>query len=205
MVADSHDWKLQGDYFEGCNCDTVCPCIFLLDPDKGYCNLTVAWHIEKGYYDDTQLNELNAVAVFVAPGNMFTGPKMKVVFYLDNVASQEQKEALSKIFSGQSGGFFAAVSNFIGEIVAVKSAPITFGMEGRRRWLHIPEYLNLEIEAIKGSDPNKESTVTNPTFSITPGIDAIIAPSTKYSYKDQGFEWDSSGKNGFYSKFNYGP
>ena len=205
MVADSHDWKLQGDYFEGCNCDTVCPCIFLLDPDKGYCNLTVAWHIEKGYYDDTQLNELNAVAVFVAPGNMFTGPKMKVVFYLDNVASQEQKEALSKIFSGQSAGFFAAVSNFIGEIVAVKSAPITFGMEGRRRWLHIPEYLNLEIEAIKGSDPNKESTVTNPTFSITPGIDAIIAPSTKYSYKDQGFEWDSSGKNGFYSKFNYGP
>jgi hypothetical protein len=204
-TADSHDWKLEGDYFEGCNCDTVCPCIFLLDPDKGYCNLTVAWHIEKGYYDHTQLNGLNAVAVFVAPGNMFTGPKMKVVFYLDNVASQEQKEALSKIFSGQSGGFFAAVSNFIGEIVAVKSAPITFGMEGRRRWLHIPEYLNLEIEAIKGSDPNKESTVTNPTFSITPGIDAIIAPSTKYSYKDQGFEWDSSGKNGFYSKFNYGP
>jgi len=55
----------------------------LLDPDKGYCNATVAWHIEKGHYDQTQLDGLNAVAVFVSPGNMFTGPKMKAAFYLD--------------------------------------------------------------------------------------------------------------------------
>jgi len=201
----SHNWKLHGDYFEGCNCDSICPCIFLSDPDKGYCNLTAAWHIENGHYDDTELNGLNAVAVFVAPGNMFTGPKMKVAFYLDKNASQEQTDALSKIFSGAAGGFFAAAAKLIGEMVGIKSAPITFGMEGKRRWLHIPEYLNLEIEAVKGSDPNKDSSVTNPAFSLTPGNDAIIARSTKYSYKDHGFEWDSSGKNGFYSKFNYGP
>lgn len=201
----SHNWKLEGDYFEGCNCDSICPCIWLLDPDKGYCNLTAAWHIEKGYYDDTQLNRLNIVAVFVAPGNMFTGPKMKVAFYLDSDASQEQAEALSKIFSGQSGGFFGALSNYIGEIVATKSAPITFGTEGKRRVLHIPDYLSLEIEAIKGSDPNRDSLVTNPAFTLTPGNDSILARSTKYSYKDHGFEWDSSGKNGFYTKFNYGP
>ena len=54
-TKNSPDWKLQGDYFEGCNCDSMCPCIFLLDPDKGYCNATVAWHIEKGHYDQTQL------------------------------------------------------------------------------------------------------------------------------------------------------
>jgi hypothetical protein len=201
--ANSHNWNLQGDYFEGCNCDSICPCIFL--SDKGYCNDTVAWHIEKGHYDYTQLDGLNAVAVFVAPGNMFTGPKMKVAFYLDNVASQEQKEVLSKIFSGQSGRFFAAVYNYIGEMVAVKSAPITFGMEGKRRWIHIPEYLNLEIEAIKGGDPNLDSLVTNPAFTVAQGYDPVIARSTKHSYKDLGFEWDSSGKNGFYSKFNYGP
>ena len=26
-------WKLEGDYFEGCNCDIVCPCVYFLDPD----------------------------------------------------------------------------------------------------------------------------------------------------------------------------
>ena len=102
-TKNSLDWKLQGDYFEGCNCDSICPCIFLLDPDKGYCNAMVAWHIEKGHYNQTQLDDLNAVAVIVAPGNMFTGPKMKAAFYLDKRADQGQVDALSKIFSGQSG------------------------------------------------------------------------------------------------------
>jgi hypothetical protein len=203
--ANSHDWKLEGDYFEACNCDSICPCIFLSDPDKGHCNATVAWHIEKGYFGNTQLNGLNAVAIFVAPGNMFTGPKMKAIFYLDKGASQEQYDALSKIFSGQSGGFFAAASNLIGEMVGIRSAAITFGMEDKRRWLRIPEYLDLEIEAISGSDPRRDSQVTNPAFTVAPGHDPIIARSTKHSYKDYGFEWDSSGKNGFYSKFNYGP
>jgi hypothetical protein len=201
----SQSWKLQGDYFEGCNCDSICPCLFLSDPDKGFCNVTVAWHIEKGHYDQTQLDGLNAVAVFVAPGNMFTGPKWKAALYLDNAASEVQKVALSKIFSGQSGGFFGAAANSIGEMLGIKSAPITFGMEGKRRWLHIPDYLNLEIEAIKGGDQNEDSVFTNPAFTVAPGYDRVISHSTKHTYKDLGLEWDSSGKNGFYSKFNYGP
>ena len=39
--ANSHDWKLEGDYFEGCNCDSICPCILLQDPDKGF--VTLLW------------------------------------------------------------------------------------------------------------------------------------------------------------------
>ena len=124
---------------------------------------------------------------------------------LGQSASEEQKVALSKIFSGQSGGFFAAAANFIGEMLGIKSAPITFGVEGKRRWLHIPDYLNLEIEAIKGGDQNKDSVVTNPAFTVAPGYDPVISRSIKHTYKDLGLEWDSSGKNGFYSKFNYGP
>jgi hypothetical protein len=177
----------------------------LQDPDKGFCNAVVAWHIEKGHFQQTQLDGLNAVAVFVAPGNMFTGPKMKAAFYLDEHANQKQNDALSKIFSGQSGGFFAAAANLIGEMVGIKSAPITFGMQGKRRWLRIPEYTELEIEALKGNDPNKESLVTNPSFTVAPGYDPVLARSTKHTYKDFGFEWDSSGKNGFYSRFKYGP
>lgn len=203
--SNANDWKVEGDYFEGCNCDIICPCIFLQDPDKGFCNAVVASHIEKGHFQQTQLDGLNAVAVFVAPGNMFTGPKMKAAFYLDEHANQEQNDALSKIFSGQSGGFFAVAANLIGEMVGIKSAPITYGIEGKRRWLRVPEYMELEIEALKGNDPNKDSLVTNPSFTVAPGYEPVIARSTKHTYNDYGFEWDSSGKNGFYSRFKYGP
>jgi len=205
MGSKSNEWKLEGDYFEGCNCDSICPCIFLQDPDKGFCNAVVAWHIERGHYHQVQLDGLNAVAVFVAPGNMFTGPKLKAAFYFDEHANQEQNDALSKIFSGQSGGFFAAAANLVGEVLGIKPASITFGMEGRRRWLHIPEYLELEIESLKGNDPNKDSLVTNPSFTVAPGYDPVISHSTKHSYADYGLKWDSSGKNGFYSRFSYGP
>ncbi|CAN5570152.1 hypothetical protein BH18THE1_BH18THE1_05570 [soil metagenome] len=37
---------------------------------------------------------------------------MKAAFYIDKRSSEEQVDALSKIFSGQSGGFFAAGSWF---------------------------------------------------------------------------------------------
>ena len=76
----SHDrekLEVEGDYFEACNCDTVCPCVFLGNPDQGECDVTIAWHIDKGHFDDTFLDGLNVVAVFHTPGNMFTGPKWK--------------------------------------------------------------------------------------------------------------------------------
>lgn len=67
----------------------------------------------------------------------------------------------------------------------------------------IPEYLTLEIEAIKGGDPIRDSLITNPAFTVAPGYDPIIPRSSKHVFKDLGFEWDISGKNGFYSRFNY--
>ena len=39
-------WRIEADYFEACDCDTVCSCIFLGNPDQGQCDLTSAWHIQ---------------------------------------------------------------------------------------------------------------------------------------------------------------
>lgn len=204
MVATNIKWKVEGDYFEGCNCDSICPCIFKGDPDEGYCNITAAWHIQKGIYDhNIALDELNVVALFHTPGNMITGPKWSVALYVDERASKEQNDSLVKIFSGQAGGFFAAVTNLIGKVMGVKSSPIEFGVDGKRRWLQINNLLNLQIEGTLGADPNRESLVVNPAFSAVPGSDLVIARSSKYSYNDHGMQWDSSGKNGFYCKFKY--
>ncbi|MGN6560909.1 MAG: DUF1326 domain-containing protein [Candidatus Nitrosocosmicus sp.] len=204
MVATNIKWKVEGDYFEGCNCDSICPCIFKGDPDEGYCNITAAWHIQKGTYDNTiVLDELNVVALFHTPGNMITGPKWSAALYVDERASKEQNDSLIKIFSGQAGGFFAAVTNLIGKVMGVKSSPIEFGIDGKRRWLQIDNLLDLQIEGTMGADPNRESLVVNPAFSAVPGSDLVIAHSSKYSYNDHEMQWDSSGKNGFYCKFKY--
>jgi hypothetical protein len=198
-------WKLEGDYFEGCNCKSICPCIFKLDPTEGDCWVTCAWHILKGNYDGISLDNLSAAAIFYTPGNMYSGPKWKAALYIDDKASPEQTDSIKKIYSGQAGGFFAEAHNFIGEMLGAKSVPIEFRVDGKRRWLYIKDSVELEIEGLIGADPNRESRVVNPSFSVVPGYDLVIARSTKYKYNDYGLQWDNSGKNGFYCRFSYSP
>ena len=199
------NWRLEGDYFEACNCDTVCPCVFLGNPDQGECDVTVAWHIDKGQFDNTSLEGLNVVAVFHTPGNMWTGPKWKAALYLDEIATKEQADALGKIYSGKAGGFFAVIAGFIGELAGVRSMPIKFEVDGKRRTLQIPSAIDITIEGIEGADKTKEVTVDNAPMHVAPGLPAVVAKSTKNSYSDHGMKWDNSGKNGFYSRFAYTP
>jgi hypothetical protein len=200
----SKNWKLEGDYFEACNCDVACPCVFLGDPDQGECDVTVAWHIQRGNFDNINLDDLNVVAVFHTPGNMLTGPKWKSALYLDDRAHKEQSDALLKIYSGQAGGFFEIAAGFIGQMAGVSSVPIRFEANGRKRSLQIPSFIDVSIEAITGGGPQqKETTLENVPFTIVPGFPAVVAKSAKHSYNDHGMTWDNSGKNGFYSRFSY--
>jgi hypothetical protein len=89
--------------------------------------------------------------------------------------------------------------------LGIKSVPIEFAAEGKRRMLKIPALLELETEGVSGSNTQKESVLINPGFTISPEYDPIIARSTKHTYNDHGLQWDNSGRNGFYSKFRYEP
>jgi hypothetical protein len=224
MISEkSYDWKIEGDYFDGCNCKNICPCIFALEPTEGDCKGLAAWHIEKDYFTNGTKNDwnntntnnkdannnsinlanLNVVCSVHAPGHMFTGPKWKIALYLDEKANNDQKDALTKIFTGQVGGdFFVEMLSRTGEILGIRSVPIEFKVEGKkRREIKIPAIAEMDIEGLTGSDPNIESKVVNPAFSNTPGIDPIIARATRHTYKDHGLEWDNSGRNAFYSRF----
>ncbi len=89
----SQNWRLEGDYFDGCNCKSICPCIFALDPTEGDCKGLAAWHIEKGHFTNGTNNDrnsntsnnsinlanLNVVISVLAPVNMLTGSKWKLL------------------------------------------------------------------------------------------------------------------------------
>ncbi len=175
------------------------------DPDKGDCQLTIAWHIQKGQYGQTKLDGLNVAGVFHTPGNMFTGPKWKAALYLDEHANSEQADALGKIFSGQAGGFLATVGSLIGEVLGVRPAPIQFGVDGKRRWLRIPNSLELEIEGMAGSDSLLGIAYNQSSDSRGSWLRSCDITFNQYTYDDHGLEWDNSGKNAFYSKFSYTP
>lgn len=172
----------------------------MLDPTEGESKAAIAWHIEKGHFDNNNnnrinLDNLNVAAILYALGNMFTGPKMAMALYLDETASNDQKAALTEIFSEKVGGFFGVAANLIEEVLGVKSVPVEFSVEAKRRRIKIPTTtLKLEVEGMTASDSNKESILVNPAFTIAPCYDPVIAHSTKCTYNYYGLEWDNTGR-----------
>jgi len=141
-----------------------------------------------------------AIAIF-SPGHMLK-VKWKAALYLDERANEQQKDALTKIFTGQSGGPPAALGPFIGEVLGVKSVPIEFKVEGKKRSLVIPQIAQMDIERIGGQDGG-EVVINNLPFFSVPGAPVVAARSKGLHYKDYGLDWDLSEKNGFYTNFRY--
>jgi hypothetical protein len=71
------------------------------------------------------------------------------------------KKCLTKIFTGQVGGdFFVEMLSRTGEILGIRSVPIEFKIEGKkRRKIEIPAIAEMDIDGLNGSDPNIESKV----------------------------------------------
>ena len=197
----SSQWELKGAYFESCNCDAACPCIFLGPPTRGDCTLLVAWHIDQGHFGDIRLNGLNTVLAVYSPGHMLQ-TKWKAALYLDERATQEQRDSLTKIFAGQAGGHLANVAACVGEVLGVKAVPIDYRAEGKRRSISINGLADLEIEAVSGQN-GSEVTIAGPPFCIVPGIPSVVAKSRRLSYRNYGYQWELSDRNGFYSAFAY--
>lgn len=197
----SEKWSLAGTYFEACNCDVACPCVFLSPPTTGDCTVLVAWHIDKGSYGNVALDGLNMALAVHSPGHMAT-TKWQAALYFDRKAAEAQKNALMQIFTGQAGGHPAALVSFVGEVLGAKSVGIDYHSNGKQRSLKIADVAEAEIEAITGAG-GADVTVSGHPLAIAPGFPTMVAKSKKLSYHDYGMQWEISEKNGFFSPFAY--
>jgi hypothetical protein len=196
-------WSVSGQYCEACNCEAACPCVVLGAPTHGDCTALLGWHIEKGRFEQTVLDGLNVALAAYAPGPM-TQVKWKVALYVDERADPPQRDALTRIFSGQVGGAPSALTPLVGEVLGVRSAAIEFQAEGKRRGLRIAGVAECDIEAVPGQDGN-DVTISNAPFTAVPGVPAVVARSKRASYHDHGLALEVAGRNGFYSAFEYRP
>lgn len=194
-------WHLKGTYFESCNCDVVCPCQFLGSPTEGECTALVGWHIDRGEDGGTSLNGLNVAMAVHSPGPMTT-TKWRVVLYLDERASDAQKQSLTNIFGGQAGGHPAVLASFVGDVLGASSTAIDYEADGRRRSLNIRGVGATEIEALEGQDGG-EVTLSGHPFTIAPGQPHVVARSKQLSYDDHGMSWRLSDKHGLHAPFEY--
>ena len=197
----AESWSIAGTYFESCNCEVACPCVFLSPPTTGECTVLIAWHIDSGSLGNTDLGGLNVALAVHSPGPM-TEVQWKVALYLDERASQPQGQALTQIFGGQAGGHFALIHRHIDEVLGVRGAAIDYRAEGKRRSIRIADVGEADIKAIDGIR-GSQVTISNNPLAVVPGEPVTVAKSTRLSYHDHGMDWELTEKNGFYSPFTY--
>src|SRR5580765_2400311 len=141
-------WKLNGQYYETCSCDFVCPCLpaqMTIKPTQGSCTFAMAFQIEQGSYGNVSLGGLGFVVLGFTPEAMGKG-NWSVGLIIDNRSTAGQRDAITAIASGSAGGPMSALSGLIGKFLGVESAPIVFNRSGAKWSVSSSGFLDMAAE-----------------------------------------------------------
>ena len=148
-------WSIEGAWFKNCNCDPGCPCDFNQAPTHDHCEGIIGMRIDSGHWGDVSLDGLKFAGAAWWPGRIDEGDG-HIVPIVDESASEEQRNALLTIMSGQAGGtlfeIFSAVCPHVGEPVF---APIEFDfdIDSRSGRLKAGDAIETTTDTLRGIDP----------------------------------------------------
>jgi hypothetical protein len=196
-------WKLDGTYFENCNCDWVCPCTVtsFASPATGdRCQVILNYHVQRGQIDGIDVSGRSVSIVADSPKRMLDGG-WRVGVIIDDKATKEQADKLTGVFAGQMGGPMANIAPLIGEILGIERLPIEYVDDGKRHRIRIGDSVAIEVEdyaAAEGMETTKLTGVAHPsssTITIAKPIDSKI--------KAFGMEFENAGKSAFSAPFSW--
>lgn len=149
------DWWLKADRLETWNCAQGCPCNLTMIPTDGTCHAIDVWHIKEGAYKDVRLDGLIIALILHQPNPIHKGNGRAVVF-IDERANELQRDALSKIGSGQAGlgGPFQIFSTTYSEPAKIVYGPIPLERRGKEATLRLGNVARAEIEPIRSDMDN---------------------------------------------------
>jgi len=171
-------YSLEGTLLEVCNCNVLCPCWIGEDPDNGTCDTVVAYHFDKGAVDGVDVSGHTLALLAHVPGNILKG-NWKVAVYIDDKASEAQKQAIVDVWTGKKGGPVADLAGLVGEIVAVEQAPISFKLHEGKGSVQIGDVVDMEMEPFRGPT-GAVTTLNESVFTTIPGAPAWVGKASKY-------------------------
>src|SRR6188768_4224659 len=124
-------WSFDAEFIQACNCDYGCPCEFSAPPTRGFCEGTGGYRITSGKYGDVSLDGLKLAFAARWPKAIHEGNGTMVLF-IDEQASQEQRDALLTICSGKAGGLpFEILATTISKVLDPIFTRIDYEFNGR--------------------------------------------------------------------------
>ena len=195
--SDTPNWRITGDWFDNCSCAVACPCTFGQAPDNNLCEYVLFWHIREGYFGDVELNDLCISMVGSFDGNLWDyDARGRAGTIIDDRASDVQADAISEIFSGNVGGWWAEMGKCFTrgmEFLGAERAPFSFEIApDQSRWgVDIQGKVKAWAKALSGptSTPGEP-----PRMSSAPG--AEVGPGQIFTWgKSTVCEVDAFGFN----------
>ena len=194
-------YHVEGRLLEVCTCNTLCPCWVGEDPDLGYCDGILGWHVDKGNIEGTDVSGRAIVMLCHIPGNILKG-NWSVRVYIDQNATEKQKEELLKVWSGKLGGPIADMAKLVGEIVSVEKVPITFDIKGASGTIKVGDNIEAKLSPFKGAT-GKDTALYDTIFTTIPGSPAHVGKASYYRAKVPGFDIDLKGHNAVSGSFHF--
>jgi hypothetical protein len=197
-------WRIQGSYFESCNCDPICPCRRIDGAAGGRsthaeCLGVLSWLIEAGEVDGVDVAGI-AVALASRYSDDEAGSPWTWIFYVDARAGEAQRAALTDVFTGKLGG--DALAHFPwawkpSELVAVRPVEIDVDHTRRRQRLRIRDVVRVQIRDVYAGG----ETVT----CVIPGHerDGEELVASELAVEDGPLAFSYEGACGFASTFDY--
>ena len=120
-------WKISGTYLANCSCNLICPCPVDAPPisEDGQCHGHNVFHITEGNLDDTDLAGTDVCLVNLFPSNLTSG-NWKLGLVIDEGATDEQADALERIFKGEEGGPFGDFVPLVADWVGTERGSVSF-------------------------------------------------------------------------------
>ena len=139
----------------------------------------------------------------MSPGNILQG-NWRAAIYINDKASEQQKDALLQVYTGKLGGPVADLVKLIGEVVSVEQVPITFDVERGKGTIKVGDVGYAELEPYKGATGGA-TTLTDTIFSTVPGAPVFVGKSPRYRSKNKalGIDVDLQGHNALQSTFRF--
>ena len=171
-------YQLEGNLLEVCNCNVLCPCWVGEDPDFGTCDTVLAWHINKGTIDGTDVSDRTLAILGHVPGNILQG-NWRIRVYVDDKATADQRDAMLNVWTGKLGGPVADLAQLVGEVVSVEQVPIAFDVEGVSGTLKVGQDIKCVLSPFKGAT-GKDTALHDTVFTTIPGSPAYVGKASEY-------------------------
>lgn len=193
---------MAGRYFEACSCEAICPCRRVGDRPGGrstfgVCDFALGWSVDEGHADEVDLAGFEVVMAGSYDDDE-PGSPWRVALYVDERASDRQREALESIFLGRSGGTtLTNFATFIGEVLAVRSARIAIDHSRGGRRIVAGEFVEVVERAPYLSDEPVSCGIPG---HGQPGEEVVA---DLLAVREEGLRLEVRGRCGFATRYDY--